>query len=73
MWISIIERQPENGTIVDTKIDIDHKIEQLVKVRNEQKMLYLNGNWYLQENKARVHFFPTHWKRPLTFKKILKF
>lgn len=56
MWYKTSERLPEEGIIVDTKIEDEHGC------RNMQQ-LYRRGNlWYLADGSMYVYYIPTHWK-----------
>lgn len=55
-WISTKLMVPENGVIVDTKID-DSK-----GVRNEQKLKRQGRLWFFPDGSMYVYYTPTHWK-----------
>jgi hypothetical protein len=54
-WISVKDKLPKQGQVVNTKID-DSK-----GVRNEQQ-LKLSGNlWFFPDGSMYVYYTPTHW------------
>lgn len=56
MWNNTNYSKPNQGWIVDTKIDDSNGI------RNEQKLVYKNGRWWHTDMKMYVYYTPTHWK-----------
>lgn len=55
-WISIEKELPEEGVLVDTKIDDDKGI------RNEAQLKRNNHLWLLSDGSMYVYYNPTHWK-----------
>ena len=56
MWHKTSEQLPQEGIVVDTKIEDEHGC------RNTQR-LYRRGNiWYLADGSMYVYYTPTHWK-----------
>lgn len=55
-WISVEDRLPEDGKIVETKID-DGKF-----IRNIQKLKRKGNLWFLPDGSMYVYYSPTHWK-----------
>jgi hypothetical protein len=58
-WISCTRLLPENGIVVETKID-DGK-----GCRNEGKLKRNNALWFTPDGETYVYYEPTHW-RPIT-------
>ena len=61
-WISVSEKLPPRGEVVETKIDDG------TGVRNVQPLKRSTGNgnlWFLADDSMYVYYAPTHW-RPLT-------
>ncbi len=55
-WIEVEAQKPPENQIVQTKID-DEK-----GVRNEAKLIYSNGLWWLSDKSMYVYYTPTHWR-----------
>lgn len=56
-WISIYNRLPNEGEIVETKIsDSDGE-------RNFGKLRRQNNLWFLPDMSMYVYYTPTHWRR----------
>lgn len=55
-WIRCSERLPDNGVVVETKID------DFGGVRNVQ-LLKRNGRlWFFPDGRMYVYYEPTHWR-----------
>lgn len=55
-WYRTSNVLPEDGEIVDTKID-DGK-----GCRNEQRLKYSHNLWGIPDGSMYVYYNPTHWK-----------
>jgi len=55
-WISVKDRVPPVGVVIDTKID-DEK-----GVRNEQQLVFENPLWFFPDHSMYAYYKPTHWK-----------
>ncbi len=55
-WIRTDSRLPENGVVVQTKIDDKNG------VRNEQRLKRHNNLWFTSDGKMYVYYTPTHWR-----------
>jgi hypothetical protein len=55
-WISINSALPDDGEIVETKID-DHR-----GCRNEQQLKRQGNLWFTPDCSMYVYYTPTHWK-----------
>jgi len=55
-WISVDEQPPNDGEIVDTKID------DWMGIRNEQPLKKQGNIWYVPNGEIYVYYRPTHWK-----------
>lgn len=55
-WNQTNTTLPENGVIVDTKIDDENG------VRNEQPLKRQNNLWFFPDGSMYVYYTPTHWK-----------
>jgi hypothetical protein len=56
LWIRVDSRLPDDGVVVDTKVDDEHG------VRNETKRVRLGGLWWLPDGSMYVYYLPTHWR-----------
>lgn len=54
-WISITNHLPEEGKIVNTKIDDKDGC------RNEQKLILKDNLWWSIDMKTYVYYTPTYW------------
>lgn len=54
-WISVNDRLPEEGVVVQTKIH-DGKCR-----RNEQDLKRKGNLWFLPDGSMYVYYTPTHW------------
>lgn len=54
-WILTSEQLPEEGIVVDTKIEDEYGI------RNEQELIYKDNLWWLLNPSMYVYYQPTHW------------
>lgn len=57
LWISTQDVLPDEGVVVDTKVD-DRQ-----GVRNEQKLKRYNNLWFLPDGSMYVYYTPTHWRK----------
>lgn len=55
-WIPIIISMPEDGVVVQTKIDDG------VTVRNEQELMKVGNLWFYPDGSMYVYYTPTHWR-----------
>lgn len=56
MWIRCADRLPENGKIVETKIDDSSGIRNVANLKR-------SGNlWFLSDGSMYVYYRPTHWR-----------
>jgi hypothetical protein len=55
-WVAVDERLPDNGVVVDTKIDNEHGC------RNEQPLKRQGGLWFVEDGSMYVYYRPTHWR-----------
>lgn len=55
-WVSVNDRLPENGVIVNTKIHDSNGIG------NEQELKRQGNLWFYPDGKMYVYYRPTHWK-----------
>jgi hypothetical protein len=55
-WISVKEKMPPVGVVIDTKIDDENG------VRNETQLVFDNPLWFFPDHKMYVYYKPTHWK-----------
>ena len=55
-WIRVADRLPEEGTVVETKID-DEK-----GLRNEQTLKRQGRLWFVPDGTMYVYYAPTHWR-----------
>ena len=55
-WISVKDRLPDEGVIVETKIH-DDKYE-----RNHELLKRKGKLWFLPDGSIYVYYTPTHWK-----------
>lgn len=56
-WISVTDRLPEEGVVVQTKIH-DGKCS-----RNEQDLKRKGNLWFLPDGSMYVYYTPTHWRQ----------
>jgi hypothetical protein len=56
-WVKCSIKLPENGKLVETKID-DEK-----GVRNEQILKRQGNLWYVPDGSMYVYYTPTHWRQ----------
>lgn len=57
-WIRTADRLPENGTVVDTKIDTAGV------ARNKQRLKRSGALWFFEDGSMYVYYTPTHWRLP---------
>jgi len=57
-WIRCANRRPDEGVVVETKID------DAQGVRNEQRLVRSRGMWFMEDMVMYIYYNPTHW-RPL--------
>jgi len=62
-WIQTAYERPEEGVVVETKIDENG-------CRNEQPLIRRGGLWFFTDESMYVYYRPTHW-RPTTAKQPL--
>ncbi len=55
-WISVKDRLPEPGQVVDTKIDDENG------VRNEWPLKLVGKLWFYADGSMYVYYEPTHWR-----------
>jgi len=55
-WIPCAVRLPENGVVVDTKIDDGRG------VRNEGTLKRRDRLWFMPDGSMYVYYEPTHWR-----------
>ncbi len=55
MWKKINESLPEEGKFVETKIDDEHGIRNVQRMKRQGKLWFVSDGTY-------VYFTPTHWK-----------
>lgn len=55
-WISVTEKEPPHGLIVETKIRDERGC------RNEQKLMRIGRLYYLPDGSMYVYYTPTHWR-----------
>ena len=55
-WYRTSNVLPEDGEIVDTKIDDGREC------RNEQCLKYSHNLWWIPDGSMYVYYNPTHWK-----------
>jgi hypothetical protein len=55
-WIRCATRLPENGAVVETKIDDAHG------VRNVAKLKRLGRLWFFSDGSMYIYYTPTHWR-----------
>lgn len=55
-WIPTAERLPDEGVVVDTKID------DINGVRNVQTLKLSRGLWFAPDGSMYVYYSPTHWR-----------
>ena len=56
-WISTKDELPEQGVVVETKIDDD------AGIRNENLLIYFGGHWFFTDLSLYAYYFPTHWRK----------
>lgn len=56
MWYRTSNVLPEDGEIVDTKIDAGRGC------RNEQRLKHSHNLWWIPDGSMYVYYNPTHWK-----------
>lgn len=54
-WISVKERPPDKGVVVQTKID------DVYGVRNQQPLKKKGLLWLFPDGSMYVYYTPTHW------------
>lgn len=59
-WISIHERLPDNGVVVDV---LQGKSRIVTELKRQNKL------WFLSDGSMYVYYTPTHWK-PKTVKMV---
>ena len=57
-WIKTSAKLPEDGELVETKIDDDQGERNIAKLRRRGNL------WFMKDDKMYVYYTPTHW-RPL--------
>lgn len=55
-WIAVKDHLPEDGIVVDTKI------EDYVGARNYQPLRRRGRLWFFANESMYVYYVPTHWK-----------
>ena len=55
-WISTGDSLPNDGLVVNTKIDDDKG------VRNEQPLMRIGNLWFYPDGSMYVYYRPTHWQ-----------
>jgi hypothetical protein len=55
-WISVEERKPPIGKVVDTKVDRGSG------VTNDQPLKFQGSLWFFPDGSMYVYYEPTHWK-----------
>jgi hypothetical protein len=55
-WIALTERLPDEGVVVDTKIDDEQGC------RNEQPLKRQRNLWFVEDGSMYVYYRPTHWR-----------
>ena len=55
-WISIKDKLPSDGQLVQTKIDDKNE------TRNETQLIYKDGLWWFSNMLMYVYYRPTHWR-----------
>jgi hypothetical protein len=55
-WVRVGLRVPENGVLVDTKIDDENG------VRNQQPLKRSGALWFIPDGSRYVYYTPTHWR-----------
>jgi len=55
-WISCKHSLPQDGVVVQTKIDDSHG------VRNVQKLKLSGRVWFTPDGGTYVYYCPTHWR-----------
>lgn len=55
-WYRTADMLPEQGEIVDTKVD-DWR-----GCRNEQRLKFSHNLWWIPDGSIYVYYNPTHWK-----------
>lgn len=58
-WTACSKRLPEDGLIVETKID------DFNGVRNVQELKRGGNLWFFPDGSAYVYYTPTHWRAPI--------
>lgn len=56
-WISLKEKLPPQGVVLETKIDDGDG------VRNEQNLQILGRLWFFPDGSMYVYYTPTHWRQ----------
>jgi hypothetical protein len=54
-WVRVQARLPDEGVVVDTKID------DASGVRIEQPLKLMRNLWWLADSSMYVYYAPTHW------------
>lgn len=55
-WKETSEELPENGVVVETKIDDENGL------RNHSRLFRDNRLWYVADGSMYVYYTPTHWR-----------
>lgn len=55
-WYKISDILPEDGEIVETKIDDERGC------RNVQQLKFQHNRWFTKDGSMWVYYKPTHWK-----------
>lgn len=56
MWQSVRYGLPENGVVVETKVDDGNGCRLVQKVKRK------NDLWFLPDDSMYVYYTPTHWR-----------
>lgn len=56
MWHRTSEKLPDNGSVVETKVEDENGC------RNEQRLRFYHNLWFLPDGSTYVYYNPTHWK-----------
>lgn len=55
-WIACSKVLPDNGLVVETKIDDENG------PRNQQRLKRENRLWFVPDGSMYVYYTPTHWR-----------
>lgn len=57
-WVSTGERLPDNGVVVETKLDYGKSFSF-----HQKQTLKRSGNlWFVPDGKMYVYYTPSHWR-----------